>query len=73
MSCRKKQKLYFIMMDEILAALLALTYTNDIFTAYVFIEISTIAACAIVMAKDASATLVATMRYLIMSLLGSGW
>ena len=68
----EKQKLYFIMMDEILAALLALTYTNDIFTAYVFIEISTIAACAIVMAKDASATLVATMRYLIMSLLGSG-
>ena len=27
----EKQKLYFIMMDEILAALLALTYTNDIF------------------------------------------
>lgn len=68
----EKQKLYFIMLNLILAALLALTYTNDIFTAYVFIEISTIAACAIVMAKDTSATLVATMRYLIMSLLGSG-
>ncbi len=67
-----KQKFYFIMLDEILAALLVMTYTNDIFTAYVFIEISTIAACAVVMAKDTSSTLVATMRYLIMSLLGSG-
>ena len=68
----EKQKFLFIMMDLNLAALLALTYTNDIFTSYVFIEICTIAACAVVMAKDTAATLVATMRYLIMSLLGSG-
>ena len=68
----EKQKFLFIMMDLNLAALLALTYTNDIFTSYVFIEICTIAACAVVMAKDSAATLVATMRYLIMSLLGSG-
>ena len=67
-----KQNLYFVMMDMLLASLLSMLYTNDIFTGYVFIEINTIAACAIVMAKDNNQTLVATMRYLVMSLLGSG-
>lgn len=67
-----KQGFYFIMIDLMMASLLALTFTNDLFTAYVFIEIGTISACAVVMAKDTGVTLVATMRYLIMSLLGSG-
>lgn len=67
-----KQPLYFVMGDLLLASLLALTYTNDLFTAYVFIEINTISACALVMAKDNGATIAATMRYLMMSLLGSG-
>ena len=67
-----KQKLYFVMCDLIMASLLAMLYTNDAFTAYVFIEINTISACAIVMAKDSGETIVATLRYLIMSLLGSG-
>ena len=40
----QKQRLYFVMVNMILASLLALTYTNDAFTGYVFIEISTIAA-----------------------------
>jgi multicomponent Na+:H+ antiporter subunit D len=67
-----KQNLYFIMLDMLLASLLALCYTNDLFTGYVFIEINTISACAIVMAKDSGQTIVATIRYLIMSLVGSG-
>ena len=67
-----KQNLYFVMCDLIMASLLAMIYTTDAFTAYVFIEINTIAACALVMAKDSGATLVATIRYLMMSLLGSG-
>ncbi|MCI2106746.1 MAG: sodium:proton antiporter [Intestinimonas sp.] len=67
-----KQNLYFVMSNLILASLLALTYTNDLFTGYVFIEISTIAACALVMAKDTGANMMATIRYLFMSLLGSG-
>ena len=46
--------------------------TNDIFTAYVFVEINTLAACAIVASKDTGETITATIRYLIMSLLGSG-
>lgn len=67
-----KQNLYFLMINLLLCSLLALIYTNDIFTAYVFIEINTLTACAIVMSKDSGETVVATIRYLIMSLLGSG-
>ena len=67
-----KQKLYFVMLNLMLSSMLALVYTNDLFTAYVFIEINTIAACALVMAKDTSQGLVATMRYLILMLVGSG-
>ncbi len=68
----EKQNLYFIMLDMLLASLFALCYTNDLFTGYVFIEINTICACAIVMARDCGQTIVATIRYLIMSLVGSG-
>lgn len=67
-----KQRLYFVMVNMTLASLLALTYTNDAFTGYVFIEISTISACALVMAKDNGSNLIATIRYLFMSLVGSG-
>ena len=68
----EKQNLYYIMMDLLAASLFALSYTNDMFTGYVFIEINTIAACSIVMAKDCGQTIVATIRYLMMSLVGSG-
>lgn len=68
----EKQGLYFVMANMTLAGLLALVYTNDMFTAYVFIEITTISACAMVMAKDTGPNLIATIRYLFMSLLGSG-
>ncbi|MBQ5782690.1 MAG: sodium:proton antiporter, partial [Oscillospiraceae bacterium] len=63
---------FYIMMNLLLSSLFALIYTNDLFTAYVFVEINTISACAIVMAKESGKTLAATLRYLIMSLLGSG-
>ena len=69
---KKKQNLFFLMMNLLFCSLLALIYTNDIFTAYVFVEINTIAACAIVMGKETGETVVATIHYLIMSLIGSG-
>ena len=68
----KKMGLACVMLNMVLASLLILSYSNDAFTAYVFIEISTISACALVMIKDSGPTLVATIRYLFMSLLGSG-
>lgn len=63
---------YFLMINLLFSSMLALIYTNDLFTAYVFVEINTLASCAIVMLRKAKETLVATTRYLIMSLLGSG-
>ena len=68
----EKQNYYFLMLVLLFTSLLALIYTNDLFTAYVFVEINTLTACAIVMLKKGKTTLVATARYLMMSLLGSG-
>ena len=67
-----KYNIYCILTDLTMLSLIALVYTNDLFTAYVFIEINTIASCAIVMAKDTGHTNMATIRYIIMSQLGSG-
>jgi len=53
------------------AALSALCYTNDIFTAYVFVEICTIASCALLMARRPTRPLVAATRYMVFSLIGS--
>jgi len=69
---KDKLNLYYIMTDLLLASLLALIYTNDIFTAYVFVEINTIAACGLIMIRQNGRTIEAATRYMIMSLLGSG-
>lgn len=68
----KKQNLVCVMLDLVLAAMMSMLYTNDLFTAYVFIEIMTLAACALIMARQNGRTMVSAMRYMIMSLLGSG-
>ncbi len=67
-----KHNLYYIMVNLLLCSLLALIYTNDLFTAYVFVEINTISACGLIMIKQTGRTIEAAMRYMIMSLLGSG-
>jgi multicomponent Na+:H+ antiporter subunit D len=67
-----RQSLYYLFCCMLISSLLSLIYTNDIFTAYVFVEINTLAACAIVAVKDSRETIAATIRYLIMSLLASG-
>lgn len=67
-----KQNLYFIMTELLTAALMAQVFTNDVFTAYVFLEIMTIAACALICARVKGRTLVAATRYMIMNLVGSG-
>lgn len=68
----EKQSLYFIMLNAIFGGMLALVYTNDIFTAYVFIEIITITSCALIMAKGTGQSIVGTTHYLVISSLGSG-
>lgn len=67
-----KQSLYYILVNLLLSSLLALVYTNDIFTAYVFVEINTITACGLIMIRGTGRTIEAAVRYMIMSLLGSG-
>ena len=67
-----KQKYFYLILNLLLASILALIYTNDTFTAYVFIEINAVAACAIVVAKESKDTVKATIKYFIMSALGSG-
>ena len=64
--------LYTAMICLLTASMAAMTFTNDLFTAYVFIEISTIAACALIAASNQGKNLFAATRYMIMNLLGSG-
>jgi len=68
----EKINLYFILVDLLLSSLLAIIYTNDLFTGYVFVEINTIAACGMIMIRNNGRSMVAATRYMVMSLIGSG-
>ena len=67
-----RMHLYGVMVCLLISAVTAITFTNDLFTAYVFIEISTIAAGTLISATNQGRTLFASTRYMIMNLLGSG-
>jgi len=67
-----KHNVYYILCNLLLSSLLALIYTNDLFTAYVFVEINTIAAAGLIMIRQNGRCIEATVRYMIMNLLGSG-
>ncbi|HPJ01684.1 MAG TPA: proton-conducting transporter membrane subunit [Candidatus Limiplasma sp.] len=67
-----KQGFFYVMCNLVMAGMLALVYTNDLFTAYVFIEILALSSCALMVARQLGHTMVASMRYMILSLLGSG-
>ena len=66
-----KYNIYCILTDLTMLSLIALVYTNDLFTAYVFIEINTLAAAGLVMMRQHGRALVAGVRYMMMNLLGS--
>lgn len=67
-----KHRMYYVMSDLVLSALIVLSTTNDIFTGYVFIEICTIASCGLLMIHQIGRTTLAAIRYMIFSLIGSG-
>lgn len=67
-----KQNLYALIMCLLMASMLSMIYTNDLFTAYVFIEINAITACAVVSAKEDGASVIASIRYLVFGAMGSG-
>ena len=66
-----KYNIFCILIDLVILSLQALVYTNDLFTAFVFIEINTIAAAGLVSIRQTGRALVASVRYMIMNLLGS--
>lgn len=68
----RRQSLYAVMVLLLQAGMMAQLFTNDVFTAYVFIEIMTIAAASLVLARTRGRTLFAATKYMIMNLLGSG-
>ena len=63
-----RQKLYWVMVDLAHVALMALCYTNDIFTGYVFIEVLTIASCALLSVRRGGRALTASARYMIFAM-----
>lgn len=67
-----KINLYFVLTNLMVSSLLAMIYTNDLFTAYVFIEINTIAGCGLIMVRQNGKSIVTAVRYMVISLLGSG-
>lgn len=67
-----KENLFYVLIDMMMSSLLAMIYTNDLFTGYVFVEINTIAACGMIMIKQNGHGIVAAIRYMVMSLIGSG-
>lgn len=64
--------LYYALINILIGSLLGIVYTNDIFNGYVFIEVGTLAACGIIVVKDKKESIKATLKYFIMSCLGSG-
>ena len=67
-----KQNLYCVLIMLMTSALMAEVFTNDMFTAYVFIEIMTISAAALIASRTKGHTLVASVRYMILNMVGSG-
>ena len=66
-----KINLYYGLINLMTAALMAMTWTNDLFTGYVFLEILTLTSCGILIVREIGRTTLAAVRYMIMNLLGS--
>lgn len=67
-----KVALYYLLINILIGSLLGLVYSNDLFNCFVFIEIGTLASCGTIIVKDKKENIKATMKYLVMSCLGSG-
>ncbi len=67
-----KVNLFFSLINLLTAALMAMIWTNDIFTGYVFLEIMTLTSCGLIIVREIGRTTLAAVRYMILNLLGSG-
>lgn len=62
---------YYTLVFLLLFSMIGLTITNDIFNMYVFMEILSITSCGIISIKHKKDNFLASMRYLILSAIGS--
>jgi multicomponent Na+:H+ antiporter subunit D len=69
---KKKVPLFYTLVNLLVGALLGIVFSDDLFNCFVFIEISSIASCGIVVIKDKKENIKAALKYLILSSLGSG-
>ena len=67
-----KINLYYALLNLMTAAIMAMTWTNDIFSGYVFLEILTLTSCGVLIVREIGRTTLAAVRYMILNLLGSG-
>ena len=67
-----KINLYYSLVHLMTAAIMAILWTNDIFTGYVFLEILTLAGCGVLIVREIGRTTLAAVRYMLLNLLGSG-
>lgn len=67
-----KVPLYYLLINILIGSLLGVVYSNDLFNCFVFIEVGTLASCGTIIVKDKKENIKATIKYLIMSCLGSG-
>lgn len=68
----KKISAYYTLSTLLLASLLGIVYTYDIFTGFVFLEVNTLASCGLIAIKDRKENIKATLKYMILSSLSSG-
>jgi len=67
-----KVNLFYSLVNLMTAAIMALIWTNDLFTGYVFLEILTLTSCGIQVVREIGRTTLAAMRYMLLNLMGSG-
>ncbi len=68
----KKVPYYYVLINILIGSLLGIVYSNDLFNCFVFIETSTLSSCGIISIKDKKENIKATLKYLILSCMGSG-
>lgn len=63
---------YYTLYLLLMASMVGLALTNDLFNLFVFVEICAIASCAIISIKEDRECIEASLKYLILSAVGSG-
>jgi multicomponent Na+:H+ antiporter subunit D len=64
---------YYTIFLLLVASMMGMAITNDLFNMYVFIEVTGIAACALVLAKGGRMATEASFKYLLLATVGSGF